>query len=255
MTMIEPVEMSTADREAIVRRTSTPMTDEGYRAWYQKDVIALMQECLALRRDLNRVRNMLVIDPSLSREPTDGVPTLTLMNRLLTTVHEAETGVWQRAEVKRIKGSIDELTSERDQYIERVRACDESMAQQQERLSQLEADIVDLKRGLVDAQTEWQVERGKLISRLDGALADEQATQARLNEAYAAARADQILQARQFDQREAEIKAEADRAVANARGAADTAIRMRAEAQRELAKANARSAEVHDLIERVKGLT
>jgi len=113
MTLITPNRLNDVQLGEIGRRLSTPLNDDGLRAWYRQDVDVLLQEVIALRRERAAVLAFLEHNPGLQdyahqRDPVD------LARHLADIWEQHQQGVWQRAEVKRIRDKLAEANQKQE---------------------------------------------------------------------------------------------------------------------------------------------
>lgn len=243
-----------SELQAIGHRAVTPLNDDGYRSWYAKDVNALLTELMALRVDRERIRITLATNPPLRNEDTTGLEPLALIDKLLRIVQQASEGVWQRAEVKRIKGSIDTLTQERDDLAKQLADAQQRSAEQTTYIASLGDMVATAASEAANRQAGWDNERARLIARMDGFQAEIADLKGQLHEAVLTARTDTMGMAQEFDRREAAVRAEADRMVATARGEVDEARRVAQGWQTQMQRAEQRLSEVYELLEKARGL-
>ena len=181
---VELKRLNNAELNDIVNRLNTSMTDEGYRAWYRNDVNALLQEAMALRRERGAAMTIFNANP-----PLEGIDTNTSMAEVARRLTELWTqyrdGVWQRAEVKRIRESLASTklnlatTSEdRDQQAVRIAQLKEEIAQLEGRLAEAAA-TADRDQALARSQLDQQL---GLINGLEGEV---RRLNARIEEAVA----------------------------------------------------------------------
>lgn len=106
MTMVEPKRLTDLELNEIARRLSMPMNDDGLRAWYRQDVVAMMEEVLYLRREHAQAMTIFARNP-----PLDGLEHMTSMvevaRRLSEMWDQQVQGVWQKIEVKRIREKLE----------------------------------------------------------------------------------------------------------------------------------------------------
>lgn len=236
--------VTTRELNEIVQRLNTPLNDDGYRSWYSRDVTTLMQELMALRTDRERVRAALLQHPPLMNEDVAGLEVLALVHRLLDVVGAAAEGVWQRAEVKRIKGTLETLAQERDDYAGQLAEAQAMLNERVEHIAGLGRLISGQAAENAEQARAGENERARLIARLDGHQAEIADLKGQLQEAILVARTDQLRMAQEFDRREAELRANTDREVAVAKGEADEARRQMLRAQQQMQQTEERLAEV-----------
>jgi hypothetical protein len=131
-----------SDLSEIARRLNTPLNDDGYRVWYRHDVTDLLQEVMSLRRERAQAMAILGANPPLEGlEQT--TPLSDVATRLAELWKEHQQGVWQRAEVKRIREELAttklDLAAGRQDREEKT----ERIAELAEQVAQLEAKLVD----------------------------------------------------------------------------------------------------------------
>lgn len=241
--------------QQIVTRLNTPLNDDGYRAWYTHDVAALMHEVLGSRADLDRARAALVSQPPLSNEDTAGLELLALIDRVLKVVAQASEGVWQRAEVKRIKGTIDSLTEERDALTAQLAEAQTALDERAEHVASLGRMISTVASENTETLKAADNERARLVARLDGTLAEVTDLKGQLQEAILTARADQLRMAQEFDRRMAEARTDAEKAIQAARGETDAARRVAQAHEAQSVALMQRLGEVHDLMGQARNLS
>src|SRR5262245_44513328 len=102
MMVAELKRLSDGELQDIGRRLGQPINDEGLRNWYRTDVGHLLAEVLLLRREHTAALATLRGSPALADlDPSAPLPEIA---RILADLwREQLEGVWQRAEVKRIR--------------------------------------------------------------------------------------------------------------------------------------------------------
>lgn len=100
-----------AELNEIARRVASPMNDDGLKAWYAQDVGKLLAEVLALRREVANAYATLIGNPPLVNLGSVGsLPAA--VDRIVELWADQEAGIWQRAEVKRIKAKLDAMAQD-----------------------------------------------------------------------------------------------------------------------------------------------
>lgn len=105
------IRLGPADLAEIARRLSKAdlMSPEGARAWYSHDVGTLLQEVTALRIDAEDARARLMVDcVGLSPEPMS-------LGELADFWKAQATGIYEKAQVKKLREQINDLKAELDQ--------------------------------------------------------------------------------------------------------------------------------------------
>jgi len=151
VTTTELRRLSDHELQDIGRRLGMPINDEGLRNWYRADVQHLLAEVLVLRRERAATLEILLNNPPLDTDllPRDTHGLSALAQRLADLWQEQLEGVWQRAEVKRIrellattKLNLAAMTQDRD-------AKAHTITELEQRLDQLEARNIDT---IIDCQ-------------------------------------------------------------------------------------------------------
>ena len=157
--MTTATRLTDAEGSEIVRRFNMPMTDEGYRAWYRNDVKKLLDEVMALRHERATAMGIFAANP-----PLEGVDKNLDMgevaNHLAQLWTEQQEGLWQRAEVKRIRES---LATTKITLANTLADRDETI----KRLGMLEGHIKDLKAKIVDTLADGQREVANVAAERD----------------------------------------------------------------------------------------
>jgi hypothetical protein len=157
----------------IGHRQTVPLNDDGLKAWYRHDVQALLEEVLALRRDRALALGILAKNPPLEGlDPNSSL--VDIANQLTQHWIDHQQGVWQRAEVKRIREKLAD-TANKLEAVERgaggmsthIRTQDEVIGQLK---AQLEDAIADGQRAVASAQQAC-AERSRQVTELLGQAA------------------------------------------------------------------------------------
>ena len=143
MTLTVPQRLNDVMLTDIARRLSSPMNDDGLRAWYRQDGGALLEEVIALRRERAAVLASFARNPALQDYPHHGDPA-DLANRLLEVWTEQQQGVWQRAEVKRIRDKLAATTHS-------LQALEQSSEDQARTIGELKEQVEQMQAQLLDA--------------------------------------------------------------------------------------------------------
>lgn len=173
MTLTAPSRLSNAHLADIGHRLATPLNDDGYRAWYRQDVSALLEEVLVLRRERATAMAVLAANPPL--EGLDQTTDLVEVAKVLATLWtEQQQGVWQRAEVKRIRDKLT-VTGQAVEAFERASIEQAArLAEVQEQAAQLQAQLVDAinegRHAIASAQQAC-ADRGRRVTELLGQAA------------------------------------------------------------------------------------
>jgi hypothetical protein len=129
-----------AKLQEIHQRLLVPLNEEGLRAWYPADVSLLMREVLAQRGIMAAALDACRDNPALEDDTIDLVAACTAIRDKWDSV---KTGVWAKAEVKRLRESLAGAEADLAQYSTVIAA-------QQAHVSQLEAQVADLQARIVD---------------------------------------------------------------------------------------------------------
>ncbi len=142
MTMTAPRRLNNAELAQIGRRLQTPLNDDGLRAWYRNDVTGLLEEVMALRRDRAAAMATLAANPPLEGLDQD-VSLAEVAAQLAQLWTDHQQGVWQRAEVKRIREKLAETAQKLEATERAADEMSQHINQQNERIEQLQAQLVD----------------------------------------------------------------------------------------------------------------
>jgi hypothetical protein len=144
MTLTIPQRLNDANLAEIARRIGSPMNDDGLRAWYRQDGGALLEEVFALRRE--RAAGMAIFAQNPPIEGLDqATPLPEVASQLAQLWTEQQQGVWQKAEVKRIRAALAAEISDR-------KTVDGVVKQRAARIVQLETDLASVKDALLNTQ-------------------------------------------------------------------------------------------------------
>jgi chromosome segregation ATPase len=153
LTLTAPNRLTNAHLAEIGQRLATPLTDEGYRAWYRADVNALAEEVLFLRRDRAAAMQEFATHP-----PLEGIDQNTDLANVAAQLSELwvqqQQGVWQRAEVKRIREKLAD-TEQRLQAATRTAAeRADAIVVLEQRIAALQAQVAEIDAGRHQARAE-----------------------------------------------------------------------------------------------------
>lgn len=142
MTATAPARLLDTELNEIQRRLRTPLNDDGLRSWYPRDVANLLGETLTLRRDVAQALAILQASPPLAGSGFDG-SIVDAAKSLAVTWADQQKGVWQKAEVKRIRDRLDEATAGLAAAAGDLAARDARVRDLEEQVRMLEARVAD----------------------------------------------------------------------------------------------------------------
>jgi len=129
-----------AKLQEIHQRLLVQLNEEGLRAWYPADVSLLMRDVLAQRKIIANALRIARQNPALDEDTDDLVTAVTRIGEKWDAV---KSGVWAKAEVKRLRESLNAAEMGLTGYSNVI-------ASQQAQVAQLEAQVADLQARIVD---------------------------------------------------------------------------------------------------------
>jgi hypothetical protein len=151
MTLTELKRLNDAMLTEIARRLSSPMNDDGLRAWYRQDGNALLEEVIALRRERAAALTIFKASPPLEGIDAHTADLREVADRLAALWIDHQQGVWQRAEVKRIREKLAAAEQQVAESAEKIKYQANRILDQGEQIEQLQAQLAD---AIADGQRE-----------------------------------------------------------------------------------------------------
>jgi chromosome segregation ATPase len=179
MTTVDFVRLDAPDLAAMARRASTLLTDDGARSWYRNDVTRLLQEITALRTE--RAEAAQSFQAWMAEEYDESAYLPALAERW----REHATGLWEKAQVKKLKAERDEAKADSARTAAELEALREEYSRSERQVGMLSAALTEMTTRLEQTQAEARAKLGEHLARIAQYEERERDLQAQLEAASA----------------------------------------------------------------------